>query len=237
MGAAGGIGTALTSLLCQDQKMAKVIAISRQPEPPESAAADKLCWIQSDSSEPSIAQVCRDLRLKNTNPEYIILTQGVLHDQARQLNPEKRFEQLDRNNLQQVFDINTFTPLLWLKELSRLLNKQSTTRIAVLSARVGSIEDNRLGGWYSYRASKAALNMLLKTLSIEFQHRFPSTSVVAYHPGTTRTALSAPFLNNVDARQLLNPDFTAQRLLDLLSKDPGSESIKFRDWKHEKIDW
>ena len=106
-----------------------------------------------------------------------------------------------------------------------------------LSARVGSINDNRMGGWYSYRASKAALNMLLKTAAIEYARRAKNVKLIAFHPGTTDTTLSKPFQKNIPEDKLFKPDFVARQLLMLVAKTPIDGTLSYLDWDHQSIDW
>jgi NAD(P)-dependent dehydrogenase (short-subunit alcohol dehydrogenase family) len=109
--------------------------------------------------------------------------------------------------------------------------------VAVLSARVGSIGDNRLGGWYGYRASKAALNMFLQTAAVEYARRARRVKLLAFHPGTTDTALSAPFQKNVAAGKLFTPDFVAQRLLGLMDAAEPDGRLGFLDWAGKTVPW
>ncbi len=118
-----------------------------------------------------------------------------------------------------------------------LLNKESRSVFAALSARVGSIGDNRLGGWYGYRASKAALNMLVKTAAIEYRRRAPNIRFMVFHPGTTDTPLSKPFQQNVLPGRLFEPGFVASRLLELMDNEPASETPVFLDWSGKPIPW
>jgi NAD(P)-dependent dehydrogenase (short-subunit alcohol dehydrogenase family) len=124
--------------------------------------------------------------------------------------------------MQQIFAVNAFGPVLLAQALMPWLKQRRRVVFASLSARVGSIADNRLGGWYSYRASKAAQNQLLKTLSIELARRNPGAIVLALHPGTTDTGLSRPFQANVSQEKLFTPDFVAERLLHLMTHRPLS---------------
>ena len=117
------------------------------------------------------------------------------------------------------------------------LKRSPAPLLATVSARVGSIEDNRLGGWYSYRMSKAALNMALKTLSIEWKHSHPRGCVAALHPGTNDTALSKPFQANVAAENLFAPEYTASSFVDLLSRLQPADSGNFWAWDGSRIAW
>ena len=133
--------------------------------------------------------------------------------------------------------VNFIPPSLWIKHAVKLLAPKCLTSFTVLSARVGSISDNQLGGWYGYRASKAALNMMLKTAQVEYRRRLPESGLVAYHPGTVDTQLSKPFQANVKPEKLFTPEFTAQALwreLDTLSVEKAPYYI---DWQGKTISW
>ncbi|MDP5053448.1 MAG: SDR family NAD(P)-dependent oxidoreductase, partial [Congregibacter sp.] len=139
--------------------------------------------------------------------------------------------------MQEVYRVNCVLPLLWLSVLAPGLRKNPDCRIAVLSARVGSIGDNGLGGWYSYRSAKAALNMGLKSASIEFARRAKGVKLIAFHPGTVATELSAPFQRGVPEGKLFAPDFVAQRLDTLLNAHPADGQVSYLDWAGEPIPW
>jgi NAD(P)-dependent dehydrogenase (short-subunit alcohol dehydrogenase family) len=139
-------------------------------------------------------------------------------------------------SLQASFATNAFAPILLLKHLLPLLRKQPAT-FAALSARVGSIGDNRLGGWYSYRASKAALNQLLHTASIELKRVNPAATLLALHPGTTDTELSRPFQGNVPEGRLFEPAFAAQCVIEQVGRLGPAESGSFWGWDGERIVW
>ena len=160
---------------------------------------------------------------------------GLLHNDH--LWPEKRIEDIGLDALQEVFSVNSFIPILWLKALLPLVKGDTNCIITTISARVGSINDNRSGGWYSYRASKAALNMLLKTASIEFARRAKNVKLIAFQPGTTDTPLSKPFQTAVKAEKLFTPAFVAQRLAEIMSRQKADGELSFIDWENTKIDW
>ncbi|MEQ8802067.1 MAG: short-chain dehydrogenase, partial [Haliea sp.] len=160
---------------------------------------------------------------------------GILH--AGDKGPEKSLEQLDPAWMQAVFHANSITPMLWLQALAKGLGRKQHCVIAALSARVGSIGDNRLGGWYSNRASKAALNMLLQTAAVDQARRAPASKLIAFHPGTTDTALSRPFQGNVAAGKLFSPDFVAGRLLAVMDAATADGTLSYLDWDGQAITW
>jgi NAD(P)-dependent dehydrogenase (short-subunit alcohol dehydrogenase family) len=167
--------------------------------------------------------------------DWIVNAAGYLHGSHG--GPEKSIRALDPEFLLENIRINALPTLLLAKSFSTALRQSPAPLLATVSARVGSIEDNRLGGWYSYRVSKAALNMALKTLSIEWKHSHPRGCVAALHPGTNDTALSKPFQTNVAADDLFDPAYTASMFADLLSKLAPADSGKFWAWNGETLPW
>ena len=150
---------------------------------------------------------------------------------------EKSLAQLSLASLQASFQTNAFAPVLLLKHLLPLLRGRHPCCFAALSARVGSIGDNRLGGWYSYRASKAALNQLLHTAAIELARLNPQARVLLLHPGTTDTALSKPFQAGVPAERLFTPGLAASHLLEVIDRRTPADSGSFRDWNDQAVPW
>jgi NAD(P)-dependent dehydrogenase (short-subunit alcohol dehydrogenase family) len=237
VGASGGIAQALITKLLQADADRHVIAISRSPEDKQAATASNpgLHWLQSDNSEESMAGIARDLGSGSFSIDRLFICNGVLHQHA--IAPEKRLKSVDRDALHAVFGVNAFVPILWLKHLLPLMPGNGHNAVTVFSARVGSIEDNRAGGWYAYRASKAALNMLLKTAAIEHRRFARNTRFLAFHPGTTDTALSAPFQQGVSPDKLFSPDFVAERLLQIVEALPAEPTLNFLDWEGKAVAW
>ncbi|MFT5851591.1 MAG: NAD(P)-dependent dehydrogenase (short-subunit alcohol dehydrogenase family) [Colwellia sp.] len=165
----------------------------------------------------------------------VFVCNGILH--SENIQPEKRLEDFDVEAFQQVITTNTLTPILWIQKLTPLLTGKLPCKFVVFSARVGSISDNRLGGWYSYRASKAALNMMIKTASIEFARRAKNIKLIAFHPGTTDTPLSKPFQKNVPSNKLFTCEFVAEQLLKIVEKTPVDQTASYLDWEGKPINW
>ena len=163
----------------------------------------------------------------------VVIATGVLHLDGRA--PEKRLADLDAAALARILAVNAIGPALLIKHLHDLLPTQGRSLLAVLSARVGSIGDNRLGGWYAYRASKAALNQLLVTAAIELQRRRPEAICLALHPGTVDTSLSQPFAK--DGLDLQSPLDAARRLLDVIDKATPQQTGSFLDHHGIPIPW
>lgn len=152
------------------------------------------------------------------------------------IQPEKKMSDFSVDSFLQIIQVNTVLPLLWLGQLEHLIQSKQLN-VTILSARVASIGDNRLGGWYSYRGSKAALNMMVKTAAIELKRKHKQWQFLLFHPGTTDTALSKPFQRNVPEHKLFTPEFTAQCLLAVEKSLSPSETIHYLDWQGEQIPW
>lgn len=204
IGASGSIGAAFHALLAQDLRCAQVVGLHRQSQPP-----------MDFDDEASIAAAAAHLAPQGKFHLMIAAT-GVLH--TGQFMPEKRLADLNYTQMEQTFRTNTLGPAMVLRHFAPLLDTQRSV-LAVLSAKVGSIEDNRLGGWYSYRASKAALNMLLKTAAIEVKRSNPQAVLVALHPGTVSSHLSQPFRGAEIGRQPSDAASDMLRVLDGLSAE------------------
>ena len=159
----------------------------------------------------------------------------MLHTQEK--GPEKNLSSLDADFFQQTITVNTLPSLLLAKYFTPKLKCSTAPKFATISAKVGSISDNQLGGWYSYRASKAALNMFLKTMSIEWQRMVKHGTVLSLHPGTTDTALSAPFQTNVPEGKLFTPERVAKDLLGLLEKATPQDSGAFWAYDGTLLPW
>ena len=217
IGAGGAIGAALVQSYLQLAPPAQVLACSRQPLPLSSAAAD---WMALDLlDERSIAAAAAHAAAPGP-VDRILICSGLLHDAERR--PEKSLRELDAAWLQRNLAINSIGPALVLKHFLPVLRRDERAVCAALSARVGSIGDNRLGGWYSYRASKAALNMLIATAAIELKRTHPKALLIGLHPGTVDSPLSAPYQTNLREGQLQTPLQAAAQLLQVVeSADAG----------------
>lgn len=192
--------------------------------------------ITLDLTDTSTFQPCIDqLKAVAFNPSRIIFSQGLLHTETQR--PEKSLREMDLDWMTRVMQVNALGPMAFLAKLMQLIPRQSELQIAFLSARVGSISDNQLGGWYGYRASKAALNMLIKTLSIELARTHPKVQLLALHPGTTDTELSKPFQARVPEGKLFTTTFAASALLDVMESARGGQSGQFLAWDGSSIPW
>ncbi|MFK7886295.1 MAG: SDR family NAD(P)-dependent oxidoreductase [Gammaproteobacteria bacterium] len=229
VGASGGIGRAMVDQLAKREDVTRVYALSRQLTAGHQAGVISL---QIDLSvERSIDAAAQQIEVPL---DGVIVTSGLLHH-ADGLRPEKSLGQIKADNMLEVLAINTVGPALVARYFSQHLRAGERTVFAALSARVGSIGDNRLGGWYSYRASKAALNMVLKTMAIEMRRKHPGVIVAGLHPGTVDTTLSKPFQRNVPEGKLFASDRAARQLLNVLDGLRPQDSGQVFDWAGQRI--
>ena len=236
LGASGGLAQAIISELMADAGIDTVIAVSRNAAPEHFATGPATpVWIETEYNEPAMAAVVEQLQPFAGRITRVVICHGILHSDT--LWPEKRLEDINAESLQTVFQANTVVPVLWLKLLHRLLKSKQRCVVAALSARVGSIGDNQLGGWYAYRSSKAALNMMLRTLSIEYGRRVKNVKIISFHPGTTDTALSKPFQASVPSDKLFTPQFVAERLCGIMAHAEIDGELSYLDWDNKAIPW
>jgi len=231
IGASGGIGRALTEALAARSSVTRVHALSRSGEIEET---DKILSGKIDLLDEDCLQAAASRIAAYGSPELILVASGILSDGAA-LQPEKSYRQQTLPAFERVFAINTFGPGLVAKHFLPLLPKQGRGVFAALSARVGSISDNRLGGWHAYRASKAALNMLMRNYAIEIARRNTDLIAVSLHPGTVDTNLSALFQSNVPDDKLFSPEQSAQHLLHVIDGLTPEASGKAFDWAGVEI--
>lgn len=239
-GGSGGIGSALiNALLIRNNSVVIDASFNNSPPAPSSRVDPRVRWTQVDlASESSVAAWLQPLHAI----DWLINCAGLLHtpDQG----PEKSLRDIDAEFFTMNMQANCLPTLLLAKHSAAALKRASGSRpdhkpalFATVSAKVGSIEDNRLGGWYSYRASKAALNMSLKTLAIEWQRQAPRVCVASLHPGTTDTDLSKPFQKNVSPEALFSTSYTAEQLLGVLDSLTAAETGRFWAWNGEELPW
>jgi NAD(P)-dependent dehydrogenase (short-subunit alcohol dehydrogenase family) len=229
VGASGGIGAAVVEALARDPGIARVDALSRRP----GDAGGKVHTDGIDVTDEASIEAAA-ARLDDGPLDLVLVTTGVLHDEAG-LRPEKTWRHLDAASLARAYAVNAIGPALVAKHLLGKLRRDHKAVFAALSARVGSIEDNRIGGWYAYRASKAALNQMLRTLAVELARRRPEAVCVGLHPGTTDTPLSSPFQANVPEGKLFTPAFVAERLLAVVDDLDASASGGLYAWDGARI--
>lgn len=235
-GASRGIGKALLDTLLAADGVGQVFAVARNwsevPQPD-----GRLTRIGCDLTRPEgLQRLGQQVGKAVPRLDLVINCAGFLHEQSGQ-QPEKSLSQLNLAGLQRSFEINAFAPILLAQALLPLLRGSHRCVFASLSARVGSIGDNRLGGWYAYRASKSAQNMLLRTFAIEWQRLNRSGICLLLHPGTTDTELSRPFQARVPAGKLFTADFVAERLLGIIARSVPEDSGQFYAWDGQPIPW
>lgn len=233
----GGIGQALLRELARRAPQLELLGTYRRGPGRTGALAGwpSLRWLPLDvTDDRSLQQLGADLA-EGPPLRLVLNSTGLLHD--ADLQPEKRLAQVRRAGLERSFAVNAFAPILLAQAIEPLLPKQEPFHLASLSARVGSIGDNGLGGWYAYRAAKAAQNQLLRTLALEWRRRLPLGCVSLLHPGTTATALSGPFQANVPPGRLFSPERAAGHLLDVLEGLGPEQSGNFWAWNGEPIPW
>ncbi|WJG09887.1 SDR family NAD(P)-dependent oxidoreductase [Aliiglaciecola sp. LCG003] len=236
IGCSGGIGKELLKQLLVSEQYQTVFGVSR------CVVTDKVAGVNyyqlADQDENAIERCIDSLRQQG---QFSLVTSciGALHGQQNGVNlaPEKRLEDISAQQLASYFHINTIIPMLWLKHILPLVKGHNKSQVVLFSARVGSISENNLGGWYGYRASKAALNMLIKTSQIEYTRRAKNVELVSYHPGTVNTALSEPFQANVPSGKLFDVEFTVSQLLTHLANLEIENAPHYIDWQNETIKW
>lgn len=231
IGASGAIGSEFTRQLGILYPNATVHAFSRQKKP--DLAPNILHHIINYSDEASIAAAAV-MASKETTLDMIIVATGILHE--GDIKPEKSLNDLSAKKFHHLFEVNTIVPALIAKHFLPHLTQEFPAIFAALSARVGSISDNELGGWYAYRASKAALNMIIKNAAIEISRRNKQAIIVGLHPGTVDSTLSAPFQANIPDGQLFTAEFSVTKLLEVLKNLKPEQSGRCFAWDGKEIE-
>jgi len=232
-GAGGGIGSAVIDALLASSRPGRVVGVGRRAPRRNDPRFEGLALAleHEDDRRALVAHL-------DGAPLHLLFNAiCLLHDAEGGIHPEKRLDDLDPAALARLFEVNATLPAMLLQALQPVLKGRHPALVASLSARVGSIGDNRLGGWYAYRASKAAHNMLMKTAAVELRRLNRASTVVCLHPGTTDSPLSAPFQARVPEGKLFTPAFVAERLLAVLGERTPEESGSFYDWAGEPVAW
>lgn len=223
IGASGGIGAAIEAALRDEGAFDTVLGFARSYD-----GERHIDLLDESTIAAAAAQVA-----KGPAPTLVIVATGLLHDGER--GPEKALRELDPDWLARQFAINAIGPAIVAKHFLPLMPKTGRCVFAALSARVGSISDNKLGGWYGYRAAKAALNQLIRTLAIEEKRRNDRAIVVGLHPGTVDTALSKPFQGNVQPGRLFDTERAALQLLDVIEELKAPDTGKLFDFEGKEV--
>jgi len=215
----------------------QLIVISRDTTHYQQKIFNKIHVISvEDYQEESIVKATLQIKNSATYPiTAVFICHGILHNKRCQ--PEKRLEDFSANAYIEIMKANTITPMLWLKNLTPIITGKQDCKLVIFTARVGSISDNKLGGWYSYRASKAAMNMLIKSAAVELARRAKNIKLISFHPGTTDTPLSKPFQKNVPQGKLFTPEFVAKQLLTITESVSVNGEATFVDWQGKDIPW
>jgi NAD(P)-dependent dehydrogenase (short-subunit alcohol dehydrogenase family) len=231
LGTSGGIGSGLVAALSASTTYSRIYAGSRRPV---SVDHPDVTSVQIDLADEATLRMAAEAISAEGSLDLIIVATGLLH-RGGVIGPEKSYRQLDAEVMAELFAVNSIGPAIAAKHFLPLLNNGGPSVIAFLSARVGSIGDNRLGGWHSYRASKAALNALVRCFSIEIRARNREAIAVALHPGTVDTPLSFPFQRNVPGHQLFSAAQSASYLLEVVGRLKPEHSGGFFAWDGEPI--
>lgn len=233
VGARGGIGRAVAAELAAREPDTLRIETARSPAPGNGV----LCcdYFSPDTLDAAAAQVAERLTARDCMLTRILICTGRLHTSTGR--PERRLEDLEPDAFLELMQVNALGPLLAARAFLPLLPRKAPSQLAAISARVGSIGDNRLGGWYSYRCSKAALNMGFQSLAQELRRRRPLCTATLFHPGTVATPLSAPFQANVKPGRLFSPELAARQFLDVLDARGNAVELAFLDWAGQPVPW
>lgn len=236
IGASGGIGSAFVRLLSQNENntiytFARSAVATAGNAPANNTAKPSLTHI--DYNDEESIRIAAEFAVQTGPLDLVIVATGFLHDQTTM--PEKSLRDLSAESFQKNFLINTIGPALVAKYFVPKLHKDQRSVFAILSARVGSISDNHLGGWYAYRASKAAVNMVIKTTSIEATRRQKKAIIVGLHPGTVASSLSQPFQKNVVPEKLFTPEYSTKKLMNVIQNLEVEDSGKIFAWDGKSI--
>ena len=240
--AGGGLGAAIVNILASRPDIGHLFVSARRmddhPHLKRLEANDpRITAVELELlDESSIERAAQRVSATTDRLHLLLTTAGLLHEPGG-MQPERALAHVDPENLMRAFAVNATGPLLMAKHFLPLLRHPDRAVVGTVSARVGSISDNRRGGWYAYRASKAAQNMITKTLSIELANRAPNVIVAALHPGTVDTPLSKPFQRNVPPKQLFSAERAAAHMLDVIASLSPKDTGGFFAWDGSPIPW
>ncbi|SEO49401.1 SDR family oxidoreductase [Aquisalimonas asiatica] len=242
-GASRGIGLECVRQLLAEPRVGRVYATARRPERAERLQAladehpERLVVLRLDvADEASIDDAAATVAARSPRLHLLFNVAGLLHDEHG-MAPEKRLHDVRLENLEKSFRVNAFGPLLVARAFAQLLCHREHAVLANMSARVGSIGDNGLGGWYAYRGAKAAQNMFTRGIAVELGRRSRTLICVALHPGTTDTALSEPFQARVPEGKLFTREYTVSRLFTVIDGLSPEASGSFLAWDGQAIPW
>lgn len=230
IGSSGALGNAFIEKLSEDYPESALHAFSHNT--PKKILPKVIYHKINYQEESSIAESAL-IASKNNLLDIVIVATGILHD--NDIMPEKSLNELSAHKFRYLFEINTIIPAIIAKYFSNKLRKDSYSIFATLSARIGSISDNKIGGWYSYRASKAALNMIIKNTAIEIARNNKNAIIVGLHPGTVDSKLSKPFQANIPDGKLFTPKFSVDSLIKVLKNLTPQNSGRCFAWDGKEI--
>ena len=229
IGSSGAIGRAFLDAYIADKDISNIYSISRT----EVKSNDKrIIHINIDVTD-EVSVKAAASKIEENRLDRLIVATGVLH--TKSFGPEKSIKDIKIENFVKIFSVNTFGPALIGKYFLPLMTKDQKSIVAFLSARVGSISENKLGGWYAYRASKSALNQIIKNFSIEAKRTNSSGIIIGLQPGTVKSKLSEPFQKNVKKGKLFLPEDSVDNLIKVIENVMQNDSGKIFDWEGEEI--
>jgi NAD(P)-dependent dehydrogenase (short-subunit alcohol dehydrogenase family) len=241
VGASQGIGLGFVRHLLNDASVSQLYATYRSPNSAQGLLTLEPhhthlhCLALDITDEAQMAQMVAKISTMTPHLHLVVNCVGILHE--GNLQPEKSLRQLDRDRLLRYFEVNSIGAVLLAKHLLPLLSHSDRNMLATISAKIGSIGDNHLGGWYGYRASKAALNMFMRTAAIEYRRKRAKTIIVNLHPGTTDTRLSQPFQRSVPPEKLFSCDRTVSQLIAVMDGLTEEQSGEFFSWDGSQLPW
>ena len=229
IGSSGGIGRAFLDAYIADKEISNIYSISRTEV---ESNDERIIHINIDVTD-EVSVKAAASKIGENRLDKLIVATGILHTEL--FGPEKSIKDIKIENFVKIFSVNAFGPALIGKYFLPLMKKDKKSIAAFLSARVGSISENKLGGWYAYRASKSALNQIIKNFSIEAKRTNPTGIIIGLQPGTVKSKLSEPFQKNVKKGKLLLPKDSVKSLIRVIENVMQNDSGKIFDWKGEEI--
>jgi NAD(P)-dependent dehydrogenase (short-subunit alcohol dehydrogenase family) len=229
IGSSGAIGRAFLDAYIADKEISNIYSISRTEV---ELNDERIIHINIDVTD-EVSVKAAASKIGENRLDKLIVATGILHTEL--FGPEKSIKDIKIENFVKIFSVNAFGPALIGKYFLPLMKKDKKSIAAFLSARVGSISENKLGGWYAYRASKSALNQIIKNFSIESKRTNPTGIIIGLQPGTVKSKLSEPFQKNVKKGKLLLPKDSVKSLIRVIENVMQNDSGKIFDWKGEEI--
>lgn len=229
IGSSGAIGRAFLDAYIADKEISNIYSISRTEV---ESNDERIIHINIDVTD-EVSVKAAASKIGENRLDKLIVATGILHTEL--FGPEKSIKDIKIENFVKIFSVNAFGPALIGKYFLPLMKKDKKSIAAFLSARVGSISENKLGGWYAYRASKSALNQIIKNFSIEAKRTNPTGIIIGLQPGTVKSKLSEPFQKNVKKGKLLLPKDSVKSLIRVIESVMQNDSGKIFDWKGEEI--